>query len=770
MKRQLSDTKLNKSTGRIKIAPKENPVKDETLDGSVFPIFFKLLDEQLHFINEVTAKTDQNTDFLKFQIYFFPNVRGFTYLNSTKYLKPVDMGSDNRIVSLPEIDSTTTTNFISGICDLSLIGTSPNRKPTSYFYSLSQALRVLDERRPSFILTEKKSGSAEHVFSLEIDRSETVKNQKTAKNITRVFLVMTYEGIVKYLTDCFSEHQRKNNPLELTKRLNFHEILEYDRKPYKLYVDLDIKPKSNMTLDESVTEFKTALNFCASKISTIITKLNEYWAHLCEQGNLTNVVSNQNEYIIFNSTKYPTFTSKDGTIICDWKVSFHIIWYPKGVRFSNRNSVFGFLVSALSYNATSFHYEDNFIDSMIKYRDEIIIDTGVYPGVAFRMPYNCKLGKTSTKDEYARFLLPVGINGTIEELLEMVSYTQNFSLDDFQETKLNKYQQIFFNEQLFKKGLIHFIDEKEPVNVIIHLDLSCVPKNCFITEQFPTIFKISNSVMDKNLLRLIDKAFLSTSSSLMSNNQRVRLLPSDIVEEGDSVANTNSDNIKRILTLFTKYFAEEVKNKCNVLYNSVPSNSLDNFDFTFQEPVWWRVEGNDLFIFHTSGNASTPCLANEVKGFVPHKHNNNYIILNIHTFRWYMGCHDAQCIRCFREILADNHPLKTLPTNVIPGSKQDKLKARSAIFSLVGEFEHPSAALFYGKQISNIMFKLQEKSESGKEEEGEENSTKKQQNSFETVLHNNPELNLELSSVDGILDNNDDDELNSAEILTKSIF
>lgn len=771
------------------------------------PIFLNLTTENFWLLGEYPLVQDENQ--LLFSILCYNDSKGFSFLDFSKILKPIDIGTNRRVIETPEDLKNDNPVVISGLCDNLLDHKGNGNFPQKYFSTIIPAIHQLDERRHLFFGKMKSLGLVEHLFTLEIPP----KIQKSSKKKnTRLFLILSYAGISSYYSFWYKKFSKTNN--KIFHQLNFHETLEYDRKPYKLFLDFDFTGKCKGSIEHIVGEFKKDLNFSVEAICKILQSLETYFVYFYKINSKTeplhqfskiDILKNDcTKHLILNSIKYPTFNSKDDNenIESTWKLSFHVIWYPCKWRFSNRNSVLAFLVSSLAFDSETKSYKENFMQQNYIYKDQQVLDMSIYDNVSFRAPYGCKY--EAVKDNYhPRILLPVDQSGSIEGLIRFNRNLQSKSHESFFEQNLNIYDSLNFDSSIFETGLIHHIDPNEPITNLIHIISDFIPSNSFLPKQFPHIFKLRNSVMDSNLQKLIEETFnassdhkisqlSNTTESPINNNlpakkNTISILPMDqnsFLEPAQD--SKESSKVKQLLSLFTNYFAQEVRNVCNVLYNTLNPGNTTTFEFSFQNPVWWRVKDNDLYVFHTNGYEPMPCLASESRKFEPHKNNNTYIVLNVHTFKWYMGCHDSECVKCFRKNLDESHPLKILSNDIVPGSKQDKLKARSFIFHLIGDLDKPSAALFYCKQISGIMFRLHEHSNKLRKEQNSSQKEPQSENAHENNVsredeeefENNPEIQEsqeaeeELGNVDDLLDSNKglNDEINSDDVFFKSIF
>jgi hypothetical protein len=749
-----------------------------TLENTnIVPSFFDVLDSHPLVVrtnitdsNHVTGGVFQPLPFLLYKT--TSNGNGITYLDFSKdtqadnssMIMDVDVDSGNREKKKPKSD-------LKGLCDtehpISII-----QGPSVVFTTLTDAIKVLDNRRTLFI--QEGRGLEEHVFSYETPRSSAKNHDRLAcfgkelgpKDVTRSFVIMSYDGLASYFEAIYSKHIPFHPEMDIHRKANFHEVLEYDRKPYKIFVDLDCKynnselqteiSSTTNTTNDVVNEFVECYIELGKRAAFIINRLNTYWKRFkqeiingeSEEDFSVKVTREEDEdeeeedvdYIILDSSRFPeTIHTKEGQNVPSidgliWKVSFHIIWFPKSIRFANQGSVTGFLLSALAFNKVTNMYEEDFMEKYFSYKGrEVFFDSSVYGNVAFRLPYNSKFGSFG-KYSFPPILKPVGVNGTLKDLHSHLAIVAS----SLPSTLLNsRYNNDFvpFKRDLFLKGLIHHIDPEQPVKYIIQLNVQEISHTCFLIKQFPAMAKLGNGeYLDRNLSKLVNHYFMLMNSNSSSNSSttesvtsttttttspptserspKITILPSDssnTTSIPSSIAAMPSSmsqaSLETLLILFGEYFAKEVAQKCNYFYNSVPSNTLHKFSFKFQMPIWPMAD-HDIFIYHTVGYYAIPCLAGDCRSYRPHRNNNTFVVLNIHNFCWYMGCHDTECVKNFRNSLPVTHPMKILPPGVAPGSKNDKLKARSPIFQLPCSLENPSEAFFYCKQISNIMFNM----------------------------------------------------------------
>lgn len=121
------------------------------------------------------------------------------------------------------------------LCDEKLY----NRRST--YYSMDKLSDIGDERAPERRVKEI-------LFSRETIRYCWYNNPMTfkydPKEASREFVLVTYYGIAKYLMKVLKEHVDGNLKLDYHRLACFHEVLQYDKQPYKLYVDFEYDPKS----------------------------------------------------------------------------------------------------------------------------------------------------------------------------------------------------------------------------------------------------------------------------------------------------------------------------------------------------------------------------------------------------------------------------------------------------------------------------------------------------------------------------------------------
>jgi len=686
------------------------------------PIFFDLLDQLPQPIGSI-HDTAPNTNLLPFTVY---NSHGFTYGNFVNGFRQISGTTSREVIPLTEREVVNTE--LTGLCD----GRIPEPRTSTaitpcqiQYHSLDHAIQTLDKRRSLFLKERRfQSTQAEHVFSSEVPKASIIADLSefgrvmSSKDITRYFLLMTYDGIANHLERVYQSSKFLHPTMDFHRRANFNEMLEYDRKPYKIYMDLEyqcLASNRRLNASEAVDDFFTCYTFFVGAIGKIVHRLHFFWKRMQELDmkhplddavNKIPQTDNLPAYCIYDSTRFPEpDKQKNGDIGKDiyWKLSFHIIWYPVGVRFATQGSAFAFLLSALSLNPETGVYEENFMNAHFTYKGEPIIDTGVYTNTSFRAPYNAKFTSYG-KFSFCPCLKPVGGTGSVESLRECLNGLLRMDRESLLDNVGSVGELVTFNKELFFKGLIHYIGD-ERIDVLLELDLSNLPSDrCFLLQQFPNICHNNHITLNENIHRLVQRFYTD-------NMGTATILPCDQADAFSSTSidlppsESSKEDVKHVLRLLVKYLAKEVCTVCKTKYNSV-SKQPQNFSFTFQSPEWLVVEGCDLFIFWTTKYAAMPCLASMKRGYKPHRNNNNYVILNVHTFDWYMGCHDSECISEFRAGLHKNHPKKMVPPGITPGSRGDPLKAKSPNYSLSPSSPNGAAALFYCKQVSSILKKL----------------------------------------------------------------
>lgn len=510
--------------------------------------------------------------------------------------------------SVKELNSSliTPTGSTPGLCDGSLI------TRTRSFIALDKANEIIEER------SKTRNGDTELVFAREavkkLDWLLKPTPTKIPPNVVgREFVVVSLGGFENVLDGIIKNHN-PNDPKRSFRRLAcFHETFTEGQCSYKAYMDLEydttkISPDKWGALDDTSKSFEYVEGLFREYIPIIINRLNKYWTEIIEPK--LQSPGGQLRFVTFESSRRPLPEHPDV-----WKISYHLIWYPESIRFEDQDSIMHFILEALTYSSEPT--KDVLND--FKINDQYIIDMAVYNKHRFfRAPYNCKMS-AEENENFCPLLLPVK---------EFCDETTASLIPQSRET---------FSRKLFRIGLITYNSPEENVDKVLGYLSNGKRKYVAPGKLFVEGFKQFLD-FDENLYK---EAMAPLHKKNPSSSEEPEVDSSDLM-----VKINKTLSFREHMNLIEDELGKVVSTTCTALTGGLyGKSSIGLLRWGFKS-----VNGNEVVFFrcrNNNPNSKYPCLARFHDRFSPHGCNNNYIILNICTLKWRMGCHNHQCINCY---------------------------------------------------------------------------------------------------------------------------
>jgi hypothetical protein len=565
--------------------------------------------------------------------------------------------------------------------------------------------------------------TCKEVFKDNVDKKRPMFIPVYHHEITRRFYVQDYSVAIQDFSNAFKNHTPMSFKKDIRRILTHHEVFENGSKPFKLFVDWDFGskdlPATELPTVESYFLYKTKIE---EMIRTAVSRLEDFWVHyICKKSPKSSFPNkkdggqgddeedyNRPEFCltVFESSRceYPTDPyQKD---LHSWKISFHVTWHPRHVRFCSPHAVKTYLLCALSYkympkttntpttttttttNTTTrtattnekdaddcddeisateeeeFRFDYNGVADF-KIHNHNIIDFGVYKDGTMRAPFNTKLDKVVPFLHGNTILQPSAtFHPEVSQLPTILLHPANCNF--------NSNTVVSFDEKWFKRGLIQWVDSDEKLYLFVDSSTS---------KSLPTSKSTSNKDIH-NLLNSPLGLYLPSGTTYQNNFAFANIHPN----QRRAFMELNNHTTDRAMGKIRSPAKATYYNDGNALqlggvgdegsHSSSVLSKWELYDFIwdgiddmlpfFDEEVarvlfsqtGCPLNGEAILHFERHKSLSmttlmffykkpTPCLikATYRSKFPEHEHNNNYVVLDLHNLTWYQGCHDAECIR-----------------------------------------------------------------------------------------------------------------------------